>query len=73
MIRLGGRTGPADNWALGSAALPKDLFRVTVSISGMTESSCAVGRPGRVVFEPKVASAANASAAGRVLSVLGLR
>jgi multidrug resistance efflux pump len=72
VIRLSGLAGPADNWALGSSSLPKDLFRVTVSISGLKEPTCAVGRTGRVVFEPKAALGANRSVASRLLGLLGL-
>ena len=53
MIRLGGLTGPSDNWALGSSAFAKELFRVTVSIAEIKEPGCGVGRTGRVLFESK--------------------
>jgi multidrug resistance efflux pump len=73
VIRLGGLAAPSDNWALGSSAFAKDLFRVTVSISEIKEPGCAVGRTGRVMFEPKQASDADGSIASRLLGLLGLQ
>jgi biotin carboxyl carrier protein len=72
VIRLGGLAAPSDNWALGSSAFAKDLFRVTVSIPEIKEPGCAVGRTGRVMFEPKRASDANGSIASRLLGFLGV-
>jgi biotin carboxyl carrier protein len=72
VIRLGGLAAPSDNWALGSSAFAKELFRVTVSIPEIKEPGCAVGRTGRVMFEPKRASDANGSIASRLLGLLGV-
>jgi multidrug resistance efflux pump len=72
VIRLGGLAAPSDNWALGSSAFAKDLFRVTVSIPEIKEPGCAVGRTGRVMFEPQRASDANGSIASRLLRLLGV-
>lgn len=71
VIRLSGLAGPSDNWALGSSAFPKELFRVTVAISGIKEPSCAVGRTGRVMFQPKAALDADGSIASRLLRLFG--
>jgi hypothetical protein len=73
VIRLGGLAAPSDNWALGSAAFAKELFRVTVSIPEIKEPGCAVGRTGRVMFEPNRGSDANGSIASRLLGLLGVR
>jgi hypothetical protein len=70
VIRLGGLAGPSDNWALGSAAFAKDLFRVTVSIAEIKEPGCGVGRTGRVLFESK--EEANGSIASHLLDFFGL-
>ena len=70
VILLGGLAAPSDNWALGSAAFAKDLFRVTVSIPEIKEPGCAVGRTGRVMFEPKRAPDANGSIVSRLLGLL---
>jgi multidrug resistance efflux pump len=72
VILLGGLAAPSDNWALGSSAFAKDLFRVTVSIPEIREPGCAVGRTGRVMFEPKRAPDATGSIASRLLGLLGL-
>ena len=71
VIRLGGLVGPSDNWALGSSAFAKDLFRVTVSIAEIKEPSCGVGRTGRVLFESK--GSEDGSIASRLPGLLGLR
>jgi multidrug resistance efflux pump len=73
VVRLSGLAAPTDNWALGSSALGKDLFRVTVSISGINEPTCAVGRPGTVAFEPMAAPDADRSIGSRLLGLLRWR
>jgi multidrug resistance efflux pump len=72
VVLLGGLAAPSDNWALGSSGFAKDLFRVTVSIPEIKEPGCAVGRTGRVMFEPKRAPDANGSIVPRLLGLLGL-
>jgi multidrug resistance efflux pump len=53
IIHLSGMAMPFENLAIPSAALPRDTFRVTVSIPNI-KGGCAIGRSGRVVFAPTV-------------------
>lgn len=52
VTRLSGLAAPSDNLAIGSSTLINGGYRVVVAVPDVVGPSCAVGRTGRVVFEP---------------------